>query len=236
MKKNIIILSIFLLLGLQLRAQFTISYSSGYGKYDMGDMKDALELFKSSMKEQLGGLDIRTVDNFPGYITHTLEVGHKVGKSEFGLKSSFYTTGGKLSYADYSGGYEQKITMRGFREGIYFRYHFYTTEIGYQSAFSIYGELSPSLLVSQMKHSLSIGITDEGEDKLNNKSTKVGVAIMPLVGVKYSITPKIGVHLSAGYDFDLTTPKTKIDLQSAILETKSDWSGIRAFAGVSYSF
>jgi hypothetical protein len=235
--KKLIILSICLLFGFQLKAQFSVSYSAGYGKYNMEEVKDILESVKESMTYQLNGLDIRVVDNFPGYITHTIDLGYKTGRQEWGIKSSFLTTGGKLSYADYSGLVDYQLLLRGFRESLFFRYYFYTLPTGDHSAFSFYGELSPGIIISQLEEKSLIGLYNPEDGKLNSDEkndelTKTNFIIMPLLGARYYINQHISLHLSTGYDWHFSTNKSDYNKTDIPI----NWSGFRILGGASYYF
>lgn len=229
MKKTTIIL-FCILMCLQAKAQFSISYSFGYGTYKMDDMKNILTSAKEAINSQYPGLDAQIVDNFPGYITHTLDVGYRIQQNEFGQKATFLTTGGKLSRADYSGEYEEKITLSAYRQGVFYRNYFYTSNMSNNRSLSLFGEISPSVVFTKMKTEghTSIGNETQHMDQIHLNSTSF--AILPQIGLKFNLNPHIGFLLSSGYDFNFGSGIDKLGGNTI------DWSGFRVSLGASYTF
>ncbi|WP_080903332.1 hypothetical protein [Parabacteroides sp. Marseille-P3160] len=229
MKKTLLIL-FCLTAAFRVGAQFTVSYSAGYGRYDMGDMKNVLSTIQSQLNSAVPGLGLTNVDNFPAYINHTLDIGYKYKVHEFGLKSSFLTTGGKLSRADYSGEYSVKMIVNGFREGIYYRNYFYTDEKDAGPFFSLFAELSPNVMISHLKLKEGFSIADADDKYVDEENfTKVGFTILPQAGAKYNFTRTVGILITTGYEFSFSSGIEGGD-------NKINWSGIRLAGGFSYLF
>jgi hypothetical protein len=216
----------------QLKAQLILSYSVGYGTYDMEQMKDALEYANHSINHDFGELDLYKKDHFSGQITHSIELGGKAGKGELGINGSIYTADGKLSYADYSGFLDYKLLSTGLRLGLFLRGHFYRIPVGNHSSFSIYGELSPGIIFSRLEERMTIGIYNPNNGQLT-KDTSNDLAdykcfsIMPKVGVRYSINEWLGINLQSGYDWYPDYEGLKK------MEDPTNWSGFRISGGVS---
>jgi hypothetical protein len=239
MKIRITLFAACLLFCIQVKAQITVSYSFGYGEYNMAGMKDILNSFANT-SPILPGIDLRLVDNFPGCMNHSINLSYKAGRMEYGVRSAFLTTGGKLAYADYSGIYEQKILLRGFQEGLFCRYYFGVIPTGKKSYLTFYGELSPNVLFGQIKHELYLGLQD-GENMIDDDQAmyninSASVTVMPLLGTKFFINHHIGIHLSGGYDWDILAPQLKIKAGDYSDNATPDWSGLRIFGGLSYTF
>lgn len=230
MKK--ILSAIFLLfISLYAAAQVSVTYSFGYGSYKMGDMKTFLEKTQLHIEEKHPGLNTYIVDDFPAYITHNLDIGYQIKRHEFGIKGGFYSTGGKISRQDYSGEYEFKTTINGYKTGIYYRNYLYNQKIGKKSSLSLFGEISPSVIISEVKIKSHLTINEEPLEAENTSIYKVDFACLPQVGVRYKIIPMIGVQLAAGYEIAFGEKAYRLDGNPRI-----DWSGFRASAGANISF
>lgn len=228
MKKAILtLLSLFFIL--QAQSQITVKYSVGYGSYDMSDMKDLLSSTRSAILDIVPGLDISTTDNFPGYVTHTFDLGYRIQKHEFGITGSYLNTAGKISYADYSGKISSEIKVSGYRGGIFYRNYFYSINTGENQGMSFYGEISPSLIFSKIKIDQEISPENNILELEDNSYNSTSVSLLPQLGAKYNFTSHIGLFISAGYEINISSKISEI-------ESKIDWSGLRINGGISYSF
>jgi len=228
MKKAVLVLfSLFFIL--QAQSQVTVEYSVGYGSYKMSDMKDFLSSTQSAISDIVPGLDISTTDNFPGYITHTFHLGYRMQKHEFGITGSYLNTAGKISYADYSGKISSEIKVSGYRGGIFYRNYFYSISMGKNQSISFYGEISPSLIFSKIKIDQEVSPENNILRPEDNNYNSVSVSLLPQLGIRHNFTSRIGASISAGYEIDFSSEISEI-------ESKLDWSGLRANGGISYSF
>ena len=236
--KKLFILFCISFLFIQLKAQVTVNYSLGYGTFKMDDMVD---LQKSILKDNsISRLGIKTLDAFPSNYVHSINIGYRFDyKHEIGLKSSYYTTGGKLSKADYSAEYEMNFILNGYREGLYYRNYFFNKmKNNHRPLFSLFGEISPSILFSEVKQK-EIFVVNEGisnEDKvvlidINEKYNNISLAFLLQIGFKYIVTSHIETEVTFGYD--LAPGSRIVELQD---EPKTDWSGTRMNLGISYVF
>ena len=83
MYKISIYIILFLVTTLGVNAQFSVSYTAGYGSYKMGDMKKLLEsAFQMEQGTMPAGL--RIVDNFPAYVTQSVDFTYKRDRMEWG--------------------------------------------------------------------------------------------------------------------------------------------------------
>ena len=74
MKKYIFILFL-MLISIGSKAQFTVSYSAGYGSYRMKDLKDGVNAALLKMKESMP-VNLKIMDNYPGYINHNVTLSY----------------------------------------------------------------------------------------------------------------------------------------------------------------
>jgi len=231
MKKNIIT-TLLLLFALGANAQYNISYSVGYGSYKMNDMKDLLDYAFQSMRPSMPkGLAI--VDNFPPYITHTINASIKRNRNEFGLSGSFLTTGGKIAYSDYSGKYIEKLTFTGYRIGTLYRVYTDESKLG-KCTLSFFGEVSPAIMFTHLGYKATLDIYEqnihqEGNDNISTNAA--GFSIQPMFGGRLDVTRNISFSASLGYDFELGSKLSTTDNRY-----RADWSGFRLNGGVIYSF
>jgi len=230
MRKYITFLILFISIGAN--AQFRASYSAGYGDYKMGDMKEMLKnAFAGTSSVLPEGVAI--VDNFPGYVTHNVDLSYQMNNKELGVKFSYLTTGGKIAYSDYSGKYKEKITFSGYRVGIMYRFHFVNTHIS-DHKFTIFGELSPAITFTSLSYEGALDLYEANahqqfEDNLSTNTT--GYSIQPLVGATIELISNFSFYLSTGYDFEF---KGKLSTTNDFY--RADWTGFRMNAGVSYLF
>lgn len=230
MKKYIFTI-IVCLVAISAKTQLKVEYSAGYGNYKMTDLSNEFTQMRDLLIDKYP-FDLAIVDNFPGSVTNSVALSYLLKKHEIGLNFTYLTTGSKMVYSDYSGEIENKLTLNAFRLGLLYRYHFYNISIKENLALSFWGELSPALTLSDIKIKGHIK-TDNESLELDNasriNSNLTGFSLLPQLGVNLDLPLNLGVHLSAGYDFEMGTKLKKEDK-----DVKVDWSGFRISAGVSY--
>ena len=227
--KKIALLMIGFFISFPGMAQWSVSYSAGYGTYDMSDMKTYLAEHYQSVLEVVPGLDLVITDNFPGYVTHTLDIGYKFHQHEVGVKGSYLSTAGKYSYADYSGEISSEVSLDGYRGGAYYRYYFYQINLNAKQNISFWGEAAPACIFSKVK--INGVMTPQNEIvKMENKSFDCfSFSILPQLGIKYTLFSNIDLRLSFGYEIDFSSRISDID-------SKVNWSGFRCSGGIGYVF
>ena len=232
MKKYTTLFFLALVSTMALNSQVRVSYSVGYGDYNMSDMNKVLDnsLFLIELEFPTG---VAITDRFPGYITHNIDATYHLKRHEFGIKGTYLTTGGKIAYSDYSGEYFEKITLNGYRVGAMYRFHFLKSQIG-NLPLSFYGELSPAITFTSLKYNALLNLPEYDvhetpEDVLSTNET--GYSIQPLIGAQLFLTRNIFFNVSAGYDFEFGA---KLSTANNLLRV--DWTGFRANGGVGFSF
>lgn len=230
--KKYLITALLMLIGLGANAQFSLSYSVGYGSYKMGDMKQLLNSGYSSVRQSMPK-GIRIVSNFPGYITHKMDFAYKFKLHEFGLTGSYLTTGGKIAYSDYSGKYIEKLTFNGYRIGAMYRYYFSENKLG-ACTLSFFGEVSPGITFTKLKYMAALDLYEQNvhqkaDDNISTNAT--GFTVQPLLGSRLSLTRNFSLFASLGYDFEMGA-----GLSTTNDVYRADWSGFRLNGGATYSF
>ena len=212
-----------------LYSQFRMDYSLSYASYQMRDMKDLLHSIETS--ELMRKIGIKNVENFPAYIAHAVNIGYRINEHEFGIKSSFYTTGGKLSVADYSGTINVKMVTNGYREGLYYRNYFYTYNTQERPRFAIWGEVSPAIIISKLKLKTIVRDLEEQQTIEDFDFNKTAFSLLPQLGGKYYLTNNISFDISAGYELSFGGEYS--DLNNS---PRPDWSGFRINGGIGLTF
>lgn len=234
MMKRLLLIVVCSICLFSLHAQFRLDYQASYATYNMGDMKDFVQTVKSNELFKQFGMEI--VEDFPAYIAHSINIGYRLNRHEFGIKSGFYTTGGKLSVGDYSGKINVSFTTNGFREGVYYRNYFYTSQKEdaeglFKDRFSIWGEVSPALIISALKIMTTITDVELQEVVKEPYYNENAYSILLQIGGKYYISKMISLDLSAGYDLSFGG-----NYEDLVGSPRSDWSGLRLSGGLGLTF
>ncbi len=218
MKKLVIIL--FLYYPIQAYTQGeAFEYFLGYGTYQLDDIK-------SLQNSMLNNYGLKETDCFPGYITHTVSLGYDTKRHHFGSNFSYFTTGGRLHRADYSGSYTVDMIVNGYRLGAFYRYYNNTA----LSPLSVYLQVNPGVLFSNLEIKEQVNIYSESAQE-TTELKGVGIYFEPTIGVKYRFTNWVQVILGGGYEVDFLGTM-KISGQETQIESK--WSGLRLYAGFSF--
>ncbi|MFV0419350.1 MAG: hypothetical protein ACK5KT_11540 [Dysgonomonas sp.] len=257
--KKYIFIAFLLLISIGSKAQFTVSYSAGYGDYRMKDLKDDVKAAFANLQEQLP-VNLKILDNYPGYINHNVTLSYIRNNHEAGITGSFLTTGAKMAYSDYSGEYMQKSTLNGYRVGVLYRFLHPVANPWPLGTLYVFGELSPAVIFSRHKENGHLIASNSVLSRTSAKSKITQLSVTPAIGVRLNVTPNIGFHTSIGYDFnidnnyyadieyktattvlsgtgsDLNSTNNSTSYKTEYSEWKPDWSGIRFNLGISYTF
>ncbi len=227
--KRLILILLCGIVYINLYSQFRLDYNVSYASYQMKEMKDLLHSIQ--MTEFMQKVGIKNVENFPAYMAHALNIGYRINQHEFGIKSSFYTTGGKLSIADYSGAINVKIVTNGYREGLYYKNYFYTYNDHERPRFAVWGEISPAVIISKLKMETSARDIGEQYSLEDFDFNATAFSVLPQLGGKYYLTNNISFDISMGYE--LSFGGKYDDLKDS---PRPDWSGFRLNGGIGLTF
>lgn len=196
---------------------WTIDYSIGYGTYQLDDIKG----LQHAMPNHYG---LKATDWFPDYITHSVSLGYTTENHHLGTNLSYFTTGGRLHRADYSGSYTVDMILNGYRLGAFYRYYVVTG----LPPLSIYLQISPGALFSNLKMEEQVTVYSESKEE-TTKLKGVGIYLEPTIGVKYRVANWVHFSLGGGYEFDFLG-KMKLSGQETQIESR--WNGFRLYAGI----
>lgn len=229
MKRNIVLLITGILFVCQTRAQeLTVEYNTGYGTYQMKDMKDMLQGIR--VEPPLD--NFQTTDNFPGYMLHNIRFGYAWKKHQAGVLFEYLNTAGRNHLADYSGEFSGEIRVKGYKTGLFYRWSFARLPLG-NMALEPYLQFSTGIIADRVKSHTYLAI---GETMLvDHYETLHGINMFvePAVGMRLKVNRHIAVNLSVGYEWDpVSNLYAKKEGQRVKSDAGADWSGLRLQAGL----
>ena len=234
MKKSITLL-FCLLLSLSIQAQFSFSYNFGYGSFCMKDARDNLEKSRLEVVNILG-IDMKTVDDFPGNLTHSIEFAYRFNSLEAGIQSSLFSTGGKISYSDYSGKMNESMLMRGFRQAVFLRFYpFKLMEKG-ASKIETFVEVSPGAIFTQFSDKVELQILSGDVVSERIKKNCTSFTVTPSIGIQYAINSNWKLNLKGGYEIEAYTGYLDFSDLGINEYIDTNWGGLRVNAGIAFYF
>ena len=196
-----------------------IDYSLGYGTYQLDDIVN----LQHSMINYYG---LKETDCFPNYITHSVSLGYVTGRSHFGSTFSYFTTGGRLIRADYSGSYKIDMIMNGYRLGSFYRYYINTK---YPHLYT-YMQLSSGVMFSTLKMEEKVNVYTVSAQE-TTKFNGIGIYLEPTIGATYRFTDRLHFSLGGGYEADFLGT---LKLSGQESQLKAHWNGFRLYGGITY--
>lgn len=226
-KKNIFLVILivgFLLISPNLTAQLGELYSTiGYNFYNNKEIKS----FQNGLKNDID-LPIEITDDFPDY--YGFKIGYltpAIVNFKFDVFVSNYTTGGKISYADYSGGLSITQELDAINIGVSMLYHI-------EKVNNLYLKASLLLSGSNLNVNQEYYVYDYQEmESMDFKSLGLGVEI----GIKYDIDLKY-IKVLMGADVSLYSPSELWHEEYSLIDSMGkevhiNWSGFRFYTGLS---
>jgi hypothetical protein len=221
MKKFLIILLLYYPIDTYSQG-WSFEYSAGYGTYKLTDIKNLQHsMLDNSMLNYYG---LKETDCFPGYIIHSVALGYVAGSHHFGAGFSFFTTGGRLHRADYSGSYTVDMIMNGNRLGAFYRYNINSKA----PDLNFYLQLGSGIMFSNLKMKEQVIIYSESKvdtEHLNG----LGIYLEPVIGAKYCFTNWLNLSLGGGYEADFLGT---LKLSEQETQLKARWNGLRLYGGI----
>jgi hypothetical protein len=216
-KHTIIILLLLTALSNQLTAQKTsFGFETGYGTYQMTEIKQLLETSMSS-----NVLQPQCTSNFPGYIYFRPYVVFEYRNFNIGVAYTLMSTGARYSIHDYSGDYKLDAQIVGNAVGLFLELPLYTND---KLKFFIAAE--GGIIYNKINIKEILQLNDIGQpyyDHNNSSLTSKNIFAKPYLKAEYKIAKNINSTISIGYHKDIT-------------QNVADWDGIRAGIGISYKF
>lgn len=229
--KKVIFLSFAMILTQNLFCQyFSFGLNGGYGSYYLDDLKK----FQTEMKEYLS-FPVEETERFPAWFNYqsSIEYNFKKGKV-LGLRAAYYTTGGRIHMADYSGEYRFDMIINGYSVGVLGKNELLKSEKTSVYASVATGVFSTSL---SMKEFLKINGIDSTSSSNNFRA--LSYFVHPSVGIRYRLLKQVSLELNAGFEFvddgKLHLGKKEYLVHQDGSYVRTNWSGLRASAGIYFN-
>ncbi|MCD8271092.1 MAG: hypothetical protein LUD46_23540 [Parabacteroides sp.] len=236
--KRLIIVVLLIADSLVAQAQkLTFEYNAGFGSYGMSGMKDLLGSVQPGLNQ------VKTIDNFPGYLTHDMRIGFEWKRHQWGYLFDYMNTAGKKGVSDYSGDYSLAMRIKGYKIGLFYRYTLADTPVG-KLRLQPYLEMSSGTILNnvKMKESLHFNVsgtptpeyTPGTEEEL--KFTGPNFFLAPAIGARLKLCSYAAINLSIGYEWDALKSLYLDGDKDKKLTQKADWSGFRVQGGLIFYF
>ncbi|MCV9387683.1 hypothetical protein [Reichenbachiella ulvae] len=214
--------------------QLNIEASLGYHTYDMSMLKEAQNEGLSTIP-----FNAQITDDFPSYFGYDF-LGYysfnSVSKLQFGIGLLFnYTsTGGRISYSDYSGTFydDQRLTRTG--SGV-----FLTLEYLNSDRFTLSFDCTPTLTVSTMDLIYHLNIYKELYEHHSLEAQSIGLNIHLGVKSKVYVYKNIYTFGKIGYEIDALESNMYVTGEGDIYLTNTEgdpiypnWTGLRFSLGI----
>lgn len=194
-----------------------LTYETGYGLYGLNNLKK----YQASLAQQINGLPVKMIAQFPDYFNHSASLGFYLDKNViFGLNASFLSTGGRNQLSDYSGEYKLDMLLHAWQVGMESEYIY-----NLDSNWDLNLNIKLGIVSSAMNVNEYIMIYNVDSHTNTQDITQTGFFIEPNLHVSYHLYK--GIALTAGLGFNLNT----VTFQGSML----DWTGLRPRLGVSWS-
>jgi hypothetical protein len=210
--------------------QIRLSFSMGYGNYNMEDMKDVQKTLN-----QIGTIELKTLTSFPPYYQFGGGINYDTKEGFItGILLGYGSTGSHSNYSDYSGSITADQLIH---------YKSLTLSCGLTSksdgVWKYSFDLKPAVYLNKLKIALiqKIG-TEQSEDNINFKS--YNITLQPTASVRRSFG-SFGILAFVGYNINVKGEKLALeDDKNAYLVNNSNdpaianWSGFRVGIGTTF--
>ncbi len=214
---------------LQGRCQLILSVNSGYGSYNMADMKTFQNQIASSFPVKPS-----TDPSFPSYWFFDINA-KTVFKNHFLLGASLASgsTGGRVYYSDYSGsiGSDQLLSFQSYHVTLGFQHKFFSGHLVLE------GDLRPGITATDLKLKSYVDVAGYAESNTEYKSNNFVLQPTLTLGGRFGL---IGLQGFAGYNVSVITGKLNEVGTPGYLQANgqnsvacANWSGLRVGGGLS---
>lgn len=228
MLRPILPLVVFMIASLPMCAQHWIASAGlNYGSYSMKSLKKVQQSLLSS------NIPLEVVESFPSTAGFEINLLRTFDNMSFGAGFSHMSTGGRVSYADYSGSILHDIIANNVMISIQAEYAFVQNE-GWELFFA----MRNGIAMSAMKYRTELTLGSETEE-LNNKFNAMNFALGPGLGARFFYR-NFFLHPEARYEShivkgDLTyTEDSDVEFKVDGHKVQMDWDGIRLSISLGY--
>lgn len=202
-----------------------------FGTFSMKGLKDVQRTITIQTQE----LSTKVVESFPSKFGYDVSISHNNTKRSFGLFYTFFSTGGRVHYADYSGEIKFDQIVNGNSFG-----GLLTFNLGQVHSCTIYGGTRLGATMSTVKFVNEVSVVSLPDSYISeNYSFKSdNLFLSPLLGAKTEYHNFSG-FLEARYEWHAVKEALSMDqaqLQSSGDDVHADWDGLRISFGIGYKF
>lgn len=228
MLRPILPLLVFMIVTIPLCAQHWIgSAGVNYGSYSMKSLKKVQQsLFPSN-------IPLEVVESFPSRVGFEINLLRTFDNMSFGAGFSQASTGGRVSYADYSGSILHDMIANNVMVSIQAEYAFIQKD-----SWELFFTMRNGIAISTMKYRTELTLGSE-TDEVNNKFNAMNFALGPGLGARFFYR-NFFLHPEARYEThivkgDLTyTEDSDTELKVNGNKVQMDWDGIRLSISLGY--
>ena len=222
--------------GLTLCQSYSISLNAVYGSYDMSDLRKFQNEIYEDVSSDLS-VPFRMLDEFPGYLGYELHFGVDLSKFQYGVQAAYRSTGGKISYSDYSGKYNIENHLNSIEFSAF-------AGIKPYEANKISILLTGSAGISLTNHTLSsiFQITNTPVQDEEVEFSSINAVLAPGAKIQYLLHKNLFIDFSLRYDIHIQGKLNLKENDQAFLTDRegnpitANWSGLRAGIGVGVKF
>jgi hypothetical protein len=203
------------------------SVGLNYGSYSMNSLKDVQQsLFPSE-------IPLEIVESFPSRAGFEFNILRSFGKFSLGTGLSKVSTGGRVSYADYSGSINHDIIAGNTMGFLQLEYAFMQRE-----SWELFFAMRNGVAISKMTYRTTLTLGEE-TDQIENNFKSLNFAISPGLGARF-FYKNFFLHPEVRYEShvvkgDLTySDNSNISLEVDGNKVHMDWDGIRLSISFGY--
>ncbi len=230
MKKLSFIIIIALSSGSIYSQSIKVEINSGLGTYRHDDLKSFQNYLITFAPPHT-----KKVAEFPPYYYYSASVENLLNAHHLiGINFTYLTSGARNDIRDYSGEYSLDMHINGIGAG--FQYRYIATSF---KNFDIYAKARLGLLFSTFYLKERLNLIQADTSTTSDRFRAMNIYCEPSLGFIWNFWTRLSLDFSLGYEIDtkgsllLENTKQFIALPSG-QPLKTDWSGFRALAGISY--
>jgi hypothetical protein len=229
MQRPILPLSVLLLASTSsaFAQHWIVSAGMNYGSYSMKSLKEVQRSVLSSE------IPLEIVESFPSRAGLEVNLLRSFGKFSVGIGFLKYSTGGRVSYADYSGSINHDIIANNMMVSLPIEYALTRSE-----SWELFFAMRNGVAVNTMTYRTTLKLGD-ATDNLQNKFKSMNFAIAPGLGARF-FYKNFFLHPEVRYESHLIKGNLVYSNDSdATLEVdgkkvQMDWDGIRLSISLGY--
>jgi hypothetical protein len=213
---------LFLLLPLASSAQISISGGVLYGTWNMASMKSIQQDVIASSQ-----IPMKVVTEFPPYFGMSFNCMYALNqRTALGLAVDYYSTGGRVSYGDYSGYVQVDQLLSALSVGVVGRH-----QLNQSSSWPIVIGLQVSLVPTDAVIVIEEAIGTNVQNSSIELSTH-NLGIRPTIGVKRNLPGGLFLLLQGGYEAQIhSVLRTSSGAETTVY---AEWEGLRATMAIGW--